>query len=339
MDNKTNLKLSENMVKDLQNKHYGIVGNHSACQICEWTKKSLRNEGECYKHWFYGVETHNCCQVSPNVMWCDQNCIFCWRPQENMLKKEIKEKVDDVKETIDGLVKVRYKLLTGFIGLDKANKKKIEESLNLFPSHWAISLSGEPTLYPKLAEFIKELKKRETKSIFLVTNGQNPKVITNLEKKKALPTQLYVSLDAWDEKSYEKINKGIRKKGFKRLLSSLDLLGKLACRTVIRLTVIKGLNDSLAAINEFVRIIEQSQPDFIEIKSYMHLGYSRERLERENMPTQQDLKAFCNQLNKHFKSFNFEDENLASRIILYKNNGANRKKKVPNRWIIKKRIV
>jgi tRNA wybutosine-synthesizing protein 1 len=271
-------------------------------------------------------------------MWCDQNCIFCWRPAENMLKTEIKEQVDDVKETIDGLVKARYKLLTGFIGLDKANKKKIEESLKLFPSHWAISLSGEPTLYPKLTEFIKELKKKkkEVKSIFLVTNGQNPKVIKNLEKKKALPTQLYVSLDAWDEKSYEKINKGIRKDGFNRLLQSLKILKDLNCRTVIRLTVIKGLNDSSKAIKEFARIIEQSQPDFIEIKSYMHLGYSRERLARENMPEQEDLKAFCIQLDKQFESFNFEDENSASRIILYKNNGVNRKKKVPNRYIIPK---
>jgi len=329
------LILPENIVKDLQNKHYGTVGNHSAVQICEWTKKSLRNEGECYKNQFYGVETHNCCQVSPNVMWCDQNCIFCWRPAENMLKKEIKEEVDSPKETVDGLIKVRYKLLTGFIGHPNVNKAKVKQ-LNEMPSHWAISLSGEPTLYPKLAEFIKEIKKRKPKSIFLVSNGQNPAVLKELEKKNALPTQLYISLDAWNENSYRKINKGIRKDAWKRLLTSLNLLGKLACRTVIRLTVIKGINDNPKAIKEFAKILEQSQADFVEIKSYMHLGYSRLRLNRENMPNNEDLKAFCSELNMHLQSYVFEDECEASRIILYANNGKHREKKIPNRYILKK---
>ncbi len=329
------LRLSPQMKIDLQNKHYGLAGNHSAVQICEWTKKSLRNEGECYKNTFYGVETHNCAQVSPNVLWCDQNCIFCWRPAENMLKESIKEQVDDPKKTIDELVKARYKLLTGFKGLEKTNQSKFKASMNSFPSHWAISLSGEPTLYPKLAEFIKELKKQKAKTIFLVSNGQNPLVIKTLEKKKALPTQLYISLDAWDSQSYNRINKGIRKDAWERLLKTLVLLNKLPTRTVVRLTVIKGLNDSEEAIKGFAKLIESSQPDFLEIKSYMHLGYSRERLARENMPSHEDIKDFGKKLEKYCSSIKYEDENSGSRIILYKNTGKNRKKKVPSRWIIK----
>lgn len=333
----TRLTLSNKMKQDLENKHYGLAGNHSAVQICEWTKKSLRNEGECYKNTFYGVETHNCSQVSPNAMWCDQNCIFCWRPAENMLKKSIKEEVDNPKETIDALVKARYKLLTGFIGLEKANKAKVSESLGKFPSHWAISLSGEPTLYPKLAEFIKELKKKKVKTIFLVTNGQNPDVLLKLHKSNALPTQLYISLDAWDKASYDKINKGIRKDGWKRLLKTMSLLNKLKTRTVIRLTVIKNINDSENAIKGFAKIIEKSQSDFLEIKSYMHLGYSRLRLNRENMPTHEEIKEFGKKLEKYCKSMKYEDEAIPSRIILYKNNGKYRKKKVPSRWIIKQK--
>ena len=329
------LSIPEKTKSDLKNKHYGLVGNHSAVQICEWTKKSLRNEGECYKHWFYGVETSNCCQVSPNAMICDQNCIFCWRPAENMAKKEITEDVDDPKIIIDGLIKAKYKLLTGFQGLSNVNKDKILIAQKEFPSHWAISLSGEPTLYPKLAEFIKELKKRKAKSIFLVSNGQNPKAINELEKKNALPTQLYISLDAWNKNSYKKINRGIRKDGWERLLQTLKLLKDLPCRTVIRLTIIKGLNDNKIAIKKFADIIEMSQPDFLEIKSYMHLGYSRERLERENMPNHDEIKELGKKLEKYFFSMKYEDECSPSRIILYKNNGKNRKKKVPSRWIIK----
>lgn len=329
------LNISEQLKKDLLNKKYGVY-NHSAVQICEWTKKSLRNEGECYKNQFYGVETYSCAQISPNVMWCDQNCIFCWRPAENMLKKDIKEDVNDPKDIIENLVKERYKLLTGFGGNENTNSKKKEIALKEFPSHWAISLSGEPTLYPKLPELVKEIKKHKVKSIFIVSNGQNPKVIKDLEKKNALPTQLYISLDAWDENSFSKINRSIRKDAWKRLIKSLNILGKLKTRTVIRLTVIKGLNDSKKAIKEFAKIIDKSNPDFLEIKSYMHLGYSRERLKRENMPSNEDLNEFCKEFDKHLKNLKYEDKCLPSKIILYMNMGKYREKKKPNRWIIPK---
>lgn len=329
------LNISEQLKKDLSNKKYGVY-NHSAVQICEWTKKSLRNEGECYKNQFYGVETYSCAQISPNVMWCDQNCIFCWRPAENMLKKDIKEEVNKPKDIIENLVKERYKLLTGFGGNENTNFKKKEIALKEFPSHWAISLSGEPTLYPKLPELVKEIKKHKVKSIFIVSNGQNPKVIKDLEKKNALPTQLYISLDAWNEKSFSKINRSIRKDAWKRLIKSLNILGKLKTRTVIRLTVIKGLNDSKKAIKEFAKIIDKSNPDFLEIKSYMHLGYSRERLKRENMPLNEDLDNFCKELNKYLKNLKYEDKCLPSKIILYMNTGEHREKKKPNRWIIPK---
>lgn len=331
------LKIPFEIQTDLEKKHYKIVGKHSAVQICEWTKKSLRDEGDCYKKQFYGVETYSCCQISPNVMWCDQNCIFCWRPAENMLKKDIKEEVEDPKDLIPEFVKKRYLLLTGFLGSEKVNKEKAKIFRNEFPSHWAISLSGEPTLYSKLSQLVKELKKhKEVKSIFIVSNGQNPKAIKKLEKEKSLPTQLYISLDAWDEDSYNKINKGIRKDAWKRLLKTLKMLNKLKTRTVIRLTVIKSLNDSKKAIKEFAKIIDESNPDFLEIKSYMHLGYSRERLNRENMPSNEDLNAFCKELDKHLKNLKFEDKCLPSKIILYKNTGEHKKKKIPTRWIIPK---
>ncbi len=312
------LKIPEEQKKDLQKKHYGVVG-HGGVQICEWTKKSLRNQGECYKNQFYGVDTFNCCQVSPNAIVCDQNCIFCWRPAENMLKKEIKENVMPTKELVDGLVKARQKLLSGFIGYSNINKKKIDLAYKSFPTHWAISLSGEPTLYPKLAEFILEIKKRGARTIFLVTNGQNPSALEKLAKEKALPTQLYVSLDAWNLASYKKINKGMHKDAWKRLMKTLALLKTLKTRTVIRLTLIKGINTSAVALKELGKLIEKAQPNFLEVKSYMWLGYSRERLKKENMLSDNELKEFCKQLEAEMPSMKFEDENVGSKICLYKN--------------------
>jgi|GEM_PF-86259 len=330
------LQLTNKQKSELERKHYGIVGKHSAVQVCDWTKKSMRNEGECYKNKFYGIETFACAQISPNALWCDQNCVFCWRPAENMKRKEIKETVDTPKVIVSDVLKQKHKLLVGYKGYKNVNLKKLEAALKEFPSHWAISLSGEPTLYPKLSELIKEINKGKPKSIFLVTNGQNPDAIEKLRKKNTLPTQLYISLTATNQKQYNKINRGIRKDSFARLLKSLRALRNLSTRTVVRLTLIKGLNTDQESLKGFAKIIEMAQPDFIEVKAYMHIGYSRKRLEMHNMPTHLEIKRYCRELEKHLRSFKYEDEDRPSRIVLYMNTGRHRAKKVPKRWIIER---
>ena len=47
--------LPKNVKEILKKQHYEIAGKneHSAVQICRWTKKSLRDEGVCYKEKFY----------------------------------------------------------------------------------------------------------------------------------------------------------------------------------------------------------------------------------------------------------------------------------------------
>ena len=50
--------LPEDTKAILEKQHYIIVGEHSAVQICGWTKKSLRDEDFCYKEKFYGIQSH-----------------------------------------------------------------------------------------------------------------------------------------------------------------------------------------------------------------------------------------------------------------------------------------
>lgn len=304
----------------LKARQYGVVGKQAAVQICEWTKKSLRNQGECYKNKFYGIKTYSCAQISPNVLICNQNCIFCWRPAEMYYAKEIpKQEAIKPKELIEELVKERRKLLIGFQGFAQVNKKKLEKSINVFPKHWAISLSGEPTLYPYLPELIKELKKKKVESIFLVTNGQNPEMLKKLKQKKALPSQLYLSLAAYDAESYAKINRGIAKDGFKVLRKSLSLLKSLGVRTVIRVTMIKGYNTAKWQLKKLAKLIESSKPDFVEVKAYMWIGDSRKRLSKENMPLFSEIKDYTKTLLRVLKSYKIENECEASRVVLLKN--------------------
>jgi len=308
----------EEVFKDLKHKHYGIFGSHSAVEICEWNKKALRNEGVCYKQRFYNVDCHRCAQITPAVLWCHQNCIFCWRPAENMKNPEIKEKLNDPKEIIDGLFKEREKLLSGFFGFSGSNKKLLDEAV--IPSHVAISLAGEPTIYPHLPEMIKYLKtKKEIKSIFLVSNGQEPKMFKKLEKEKALPTQLYLSIIAPDKEHHKKINRPKINGSWEKLQKSIAIFSKLKTRRVIRFTLIKGINDDPAFAKKYIKLFEKSNADFLEVKSYMYLGESRNNLKIDNMPSFTDVFNYAQLLEKESKLFKIIDDVPQSRIVLMKN--------------------
>ncbi|NYZ79976.1 4-demethylwyosine synthase TYW1, partial [Candidatus Micrarchaeota archaeon] len=67
-------------VKLLKKQHYAVFGerSHAAAKPCTWLKKSLKNQGVCYKQAFYGIQCHRCLQMSPNI-YCNQRCVFCWR--------------------------------------------------------------------------------------------------------------------------------------------------------------------------------------------------------------------------------------------------------------------
>ncbi|HEW94195.1 MAG TPA: 4-demethylwyosine synthase TYW1, partial [Thermoprotei archaeon] len=150
------IEIPDRIIRQLKKAHYGVY-HHSTVELCHWTKKSLKNESDCYKKVFYGIDTHRCVEFSPAGMMCHMKCIFCWRPMEFMKKIHLSpDEVDDPKSLMDGILKERRRLLSGYPGNPKVDKEKLKEALE--PTHYAISLSGEPTLYPYLPELIKYLR-------------------------------------------------------------------------------------------------------------------------------------------------------------------------------------
>ena len=298
----------------LKKQHYALVGNHSAVQVCMWTKRSLLGEDFCYKQKFYGINCHRCVQMSPAVAWCQHRCVFCWRAIEHTLGNKIKGKVDEPKEIVDGCIKAQKKMLMGFGGNDKCDKIKLREAF--YPKHFAISLAGEPTIYPELAELIKELDKRKITS-FLVTNGMLPNVI-----QEVAPTQLYVSVDAPNEKVYKKIDQPTTGK-WQNLMKTLELIPSLnkKTRTVLRLTLIRGLNMKNA--EEYAKLIKKSSPKFVECKAYMAVGFSKKRLGLRYMPFHSEIKEFAKQIAKH-SGYKIIDEKENSRVVLLAKDSKNR---------------
>src|SRR5215204_2269282 len=321
------IQITPQLKARLQKAKYGVY-NHSSVELCHWTKKSFAEEGNCYKHKFYGISTHQCMEMTPTAMNCENRCIYCWRPTEFYDTLQMPEHlVDEPDVIINQLLKERERLIMGFYGNPKSNKEKLDESL--FPEHYAISLSGEPTMYPKLPNLIKYLKSlKNTKSIFLVTNGQEPEMINRLRKEDALPTQLYLSTNASNKKMFYQINRPKYKDAWDRWLNTLNILAEINTRTVLRMTLIRNYNSDLRNIPEFVNLINKANPHFIEVKSYMHIGMSTNRLEHNNMLEVKEVREFTNNLQKYLQHYNIMDESEISRIVVLQN-----QHRYTNRWI------
>lgn len=327
VDEEKLIQIKPGISQQLKKAKYGVA-DHSTVELCHWTKKSFKHEGSCYKHKFYGISTHQCMEFSPAGMHCENRCVYCWRPMEfyDSLKME-PEKVSEPKEILTKLMEERKKLIMGYYGDSRNDKQRLDESL--LPSHYAISLSGEPTMYPKLPELIKYLKSLDaTKSIFLVTNGQEPDMIQRLQDEDALPTQLYLSTNAADYDSFLKINRPKYDDSWQRWNRTLEMLKHLDTRTVLRITLIRDYNDQKEMIPAFSSMLRQASPHFIEVKSYMHIGRSTNRLEHSNMLEMEEVRRFSEEVSKQSEIFSIMDESLVSRIVILQNN-----QRTINRWI------
>ncbi|MFH1631219.1 MAG: 4-demethylwyosine synthase TYW1 [Candidatus Aenigmatarchaeota archaeon] len=303
--------LNQSEITKMQKIGYRFVGpsKHSAVKICTWCKHAIRGEkrahatGEnfCYKQKFYGIESHRCIQMSPSVPFCNHNCEFCWRIRGNA--NPIWEgPVDDPVVILNEAIESHKELLKGF-GAEWHDKRRFQEALN--PKHVAISLDGEPLLYPRINELIKEIKQHGM-TAFLVTNGTLPDVLADLEE----PTQLYITLPAPNEEIYRKVCKANL---WKELMESLSFLVNFSCKTVIRLTLSKDLN--FVHPEQYAKIIDKANPVFVEVKSVMSVGGARERIPYENMPLHPEIKEFAEKIATE-SGYKIINEKKESRVVL-----------------------
>lgn len=238
-------------------------------------------------------------------------------------------KWDEPQLIADGLIEEQKRIMSGFLGNKKADKKLAQEALN--PKHVALSLIGEPAMYPKLSELMDIFHKKGM-STFLVTNGTMPNALKALT---TFPTQLYISLVAPDQKTHEEVTvpkKGMAQKNWENYLESLDFLASLKgkARTVLRMTIAHGLNDQNP--QGFADLITRSQADYIEVKSMTYVGGARNKdrgLRLEDMYSMAEIRAYAKKLSE-LTGYIYTDEHAPSRIVLLC-----RDKKVKDKRIIR----
>ncbi len=308
---KSNPNMPEEIANLFRKQHYALVGRHSSVKLCHWLKESIKHDRFCYKQKFYNIHSHRCLQMTPVTAWCTHNCIFCWRPMEGFLGTELPQPWDDPAFIVEESIKAQRKLLVGYKGMPGINMKKFEEAWN--PKHAAISLSGEPMLYPYMGDLVEEFHKRGF-TTFIVTNGTVPERIEEMKREDKLPSQLYVSLTAPDLETYNRVNVPMIPDGWDRIKGTLELMRDADTRTVVRMTLVKGEN--MHNPEGYAKLIKLANPMFVEAKAYMFVGFSRQRLTINNMPRHEEIRAFAEELVKYLPGYHIEDEYEPSRVVL-----------------------
>jgi tRNA wybutosine-synthesizing protein 1 len=294
---------------------YRLVGAHSAVKTCTWVGKALRSSGaeHCYKQRFYGVPTHRCLQMTPSLGHCTQSCVFCWRatPETLGVGWEQTQPIrvgDDPDAIVEGAIAAHRRLIYGWGGNPRVSEQFLKEALD--PVHAAISLEGEPTLYRRLGDLVQSFKAHGFRSVFIVTNGTNPDVLKNLGTE---PSQLYVSLCAPDEATYEATCRPMVPGAWGHVMETLDLFHSFRCPTVIRQTLVPKLN--MANIEGYAGLVKRAEPTYVEPKGAMSVGFARKRFAYEEMASHADIRAFGARLAEE-TGYALIDEQYESNIVL-----------------------
>ena len=184
--------------------------------------------------------------------------------------------MDEPEQIVKEGILAHQAMINEMRGVPGVVPERLQEAFTV--RHCALSLVGEPIMYPRINNMLRMLHERKISS-FLVTNGQFPEMIEKLEPV----TQLYVSIDAASKSSLKAIDRPLFKDYWERYMASLKHLSNKPQRTVYRMTLVKSWN--MGEVEQYGELIEYGTPDFIEIKSVTYCGKSdASSLTMENVP-------------------------------------------------------
>lgn len=140
--------------------------------------------------------------------------------------------------------------------------------------------SGEPTLHSGLGWMIERIKAMTSIPVAVLTNGS----LLHLEevRRELMPADAVMpSIDAGSEDLYLRINRAHTAVTFDRLVAGLkEFRRTYRGRLWVEVMLIKGLNDTEAALADLARVLEAVKPDAV------HLGLpTRPPAEPDVMPS------------------------------------------------------
>lgn len=125
--------------------------------------------------------------------------------------------------------------------------------------------SGETTLHAGLGFMIRQVKSLTHLPVAVITNG-SLLYLPEVRRELAAADAVLPTLDAGNARLYQKINRPHPEISFERIKEGLSAFRKeYQGKLWIEVMLIRGLNDTEAALREIAEILERIQPDEVHI--------------------------------------------------------------------------
>lgn len=177
---------------------------------------------------------------------CPLDCIYC------QLKRTTR--LDASRETTVDVVEVVAQVAS-----------KVDSGARI--DHLTLGGSGEPTLYGRLGELIDTLHERFNIPVALLTNGVlfgNPDV----RSEAARADVVLPSLDAWDQKSFELVNRPYPGLDFESFMKGMvDFRREFGGQIWLEVMLLKGISDTPHIVQRLAEQAVRIRPDRIQLNT------------------------------------------------------------------------
>ena len=156
-----------------------------------------------------------------------------------------------------------------------------------------LSGSGEPTLHSRFGDVIHFIHKHTTIPVLLLTNSSLLS-LAPVRRAAARADIVKVSLSAWDQESFNKINKTFSGITFERYIAGLQAFRtEFKGQLVMEVFLVKGLNSDQESAKKIAELAALIRPDLIQFNTVV-----RPPAERSVLPV---TSAIMKDLSKLFK--------------------------------------
>lgn len=177
---------------------------------------------------------------------CNLNCVFCQlgRTTNQTSQRKAYVPIESVKEE--------------FLAWQKADGQADQITL---------AGSGEPTLHAEFGEIIRFVKENSEIPVTLLTNGASM-YLPEVRAAAALADTVKVSLSAWDEASYQQINRPCADMSFKNLFEGeREFRKEFSGRLLLEVFLLDGMNADEESVGKIADLAVQIQPDHIQLNT------------------------------------------------------------------------
>ena len=204
-----------------------------------------------------------------------------------------------------GVHRLQKKALAGYNAVldNTVTEEKWKEALA--PKHVAISLSGEPTLYSRLPE-LADLFNANGYTTFVVRTARTRTCSQNAGRSSSTSRSMHLT-ETYERPACRWATRTGTGAGYRRALPNYQ---QNARRCGSRLSPGTTTQSRRATPGSS----RTQGHTFVEVKGYMYLGYSRNRLQRNNMPEHAQVRKFAERITASC-DYKIRDENPLSRVI------------------------